>query len=277
MRNTRSYNPFAGANPGQTRHQGGFTLLEVVTALMILAFISSSVLVAIGRSIASAADSAFRMEAFKLARENMETLLTANAVTETVEYGMSEDYPGIAWRTVVETFADPMTGQMWARAVCSADYTDSTGETQTIELVQWLSQLSDQQASQLAQTEGQDIGALAAEQLLEYVEDAAQYARVEAPTVEQWLDNGLLTTAEGAFIKYNLDIFVRAEGNPSDAEKARQVATIEELATVLREGAQPGGEGAAGTTETPVESGDGNPLSGMPAERPEAEIAAPRR
>jgi type II secretory pathway pseudopilin PulG len=222
-----------------------------MTSLVILAFVSSSVLLVISRSITSAADSAFRMEAFKLARENMEVFLSANSATEMVEYGTSERYPGISWRTMVETFSEPVTSQMWVRAVCSAEFTDSTGETQRVELVNWLSQLTDQQASQLAQEGGQDLGALAAEQLMEYIETAAQYARVDAETIEQWLGNGLVTTASGAFIKYNLDIFVRREGAPTDAEKAQQVGTLEELAAALT-GVREGGA-----------SNDDNPTAGM--------------
>ncbi|MBN1360776.1 MAG: prepilin-type N-terminal cleavage/methylation domain-containing protein [Sedimentisphaerales bacterium] len=258
MQNAKTHNAIIAAG---TRR--GFTLLEVMTALVILAFVSSSVLVLINRSITSAADSAFRMEAFKLARENMEKLLSANIVTETVEYGISEQHPGISWRTVVETFAEPVTGQMWVRAVCSADYTDSLGETQTVELVNWLSQLTEQQASQLAQEGSQDLDALAAEQLVEYVEDAALYAGVEAATIEQWLDTGLVTTSEGAFIKYNLDIFVRREGNPTDEEKAQQVSTIEELANVLKEGTPGAGDG---TTDPALEPDGADPTAGMPTE-----------
>lgn len=213
-------------------------MLEVMTSLVILAFVSSSVLLVINRSILSAADSAFQVEAFRVARENMELLLVGNSVSEMVEYGTSERYPGISWRTRVELFSEPVTGQMWVRAVCSAEYTDSMGEVQTVELVKWLSQLTDQQASELMQEGDYDLDALATEQLLQYIESAAQYAGVEAETIEQWLDNGLVTTPDGAFLKYNLDIFVRAEGDPTSDQKTQQVVTIEELALVLTEGRQ---------------------------------------
>jgi hypothetical protein len=133
---------------------------------------------------------------------------------------------------------------------------DSTGQTQTVELVDWLSQLSDQQADQLTGEGEQDLDALATEQLLEYVESAAQYAGVESETIERWLDDGLVTTADGAFVKYNLDVFVRADGNPSDEERAQQVSTIEELATRLS-GAQPEGTSGLG-------SDSDNPTAGVP-------------
>ena len=69
-----------------------FSLAEVVAALMILAFIVTSVLVVINRYMASAANSVLRMQAFEVARRNMEELLSLNSVSETVEYGESEMY-----------------------------------------------------------------------------------------------------------------------------------------------------------------------------------------
>ena len=226
-------------NPGIASSQGwldgrrGFSLVEVMTALVILAFACSSVLLVINRSVVSASDSAFRMEAFRVARKNMESLLVRSPLTETIEYGASESNPNITWTTVVEMFSEPVMGQTWARAVCSADYVDPLGETQTVELVQWLCPLSEQQADQLPQTGDLDLDELATEQLLEYVESAAQYAGVEPDTIEQWLSEGLVTTTEGEFIKYNLDVFSHNDGNPTDEQKAEQVASIEELAAVL--------------------------------------------
>lgn len=235
MRNQENHNTTVGEGRGRIGRRRGFTLLEVMTSLVILAFVSSSVLLVINRSILSAADSTFRLEAFRVARENMELLLLGNVASEMVEYGTSERYPGVSWRTRVEMFSEPISGQMWARAVCSAEYIDSTGETQTVELVKWLSRLTEQQTSQLMDESGYDLDALATEQRLQYIESAAQYAGVEPETIEQWLESGLVTTPDGAFLKYNLDIFVRAEGDPSSEQIAEQVATVEELAMVLTE------------------------------------------
>ncbi len=271
MQNTEAHNAIVRPGHDRVGRRQGFTLMEVMTALVILAFVSSSVLLVINRSITSAADSAFRMEAFELARENMETLLSSGVVSESVEYGTSELYAGISWRTSVETFPEMASGQMWVRAISSADYTDPTGEIQTVELVKWLTQLTDQQVSQLSEEDGQSLDALAAEEVLEYIESAAQYARVEPEVIEQWLDNGLVTTPDGAFIKYNLDIFVRRDGNPSDEEKAQQVATIEELSAVLQ-----GGVDREGTSEAEA-PGDGNPTAGMPGVDRDAENARPTR
>jgi len=208
-----------------------FTLLEVLTALAILGLTSSSVLLILNRCMASAANCAIQMEAFQVARENMEKVLVSDSVSEGVEYGNSELYPDISWRTVIEAFSEPVTGQMWVRAVCSADYIDSTGETQTLELVHWLGSLTDQQANQLLQDE--DLDALAAEQLIDSVEQAAEYAGVDVDTVEEWIEKGLQLTDDGAFIKYNLDLYVQSGGDPSEADAARQVQSIEELAVAL--------------------------------------------
>jgi hypothetical protein len=69
---------------------------------------------------------------------------------------------------------------------------------------------------------------LAAE-LIETLEDAADYAGVDVETIEQWLQNGLLTTADGSFIKENLDIYIRSNGNPSEEEKNQQAKSLTDL------------------------------------------------
>lgn len=127
-----------------------FTLIEVVTALAILALISSSVLVVIGRCMAAETERQLRAEAFELARENMEKLLASASVTEMLEYGASDKNPDIQWQTVVEPFYEPVTSGIWLSAVCSATYYDNDGKEQTVELTHWLTGLSKQQMLQLA-------------------------------------------------------------------------------------------------------------------------------
>jgi prepilin-type N-terminal cleavage/methylation domain-containing protein len=262
MEDTRTDNSMARRRSCRRLGGAGFTLLEVLTALAILAFVSSSVLVVIDRCIVSASDSAMRMEAFQLARENMEKVLARESVEETVEYGRSDTYPDITWQTVIEAFAEPLTGMMWVRALCSAEYTDSAGERQTIELEHWLTELSDQQADQLA-GEPKSIEELTAEQLLASAEEAAEYAGVNVETIDAWMEGGLLTTGDGAFIKYNLDVFVRSDGRPTDLEKEQQVRSIEELAQSLQE-QQQGDEQAPGG----LQRSDGrDPLTGLPQEQ----------
>ena len=236
-----------------TRRRPAFTLMEVMAALAILALTASSVLFVVNQNVSSAADSVRRMEAFQLARENMERVLTSASVTESVEFGTSEIYPDITWRTVIEAFSEPAGGTMWLRAVCTADFADSTGQTQKVELVHWLTALTEQQAQQFLQDE--ERPSLSAEQLIDDVEGAAKYAGVEIATLEQWLANGLLTTSTGSFIRYNLDIFVRSKGSPSDAVRAQQVHSLEELASVLKDTA--GGQSDTPRTDRQGPVGDG--------------------
>jgi len=124
------------------KRPAGFSLLEVVVALGVLAAICSSVMVVMNRCIAATIDSRTKMEAFELVRENMEKVLGADSVTLTAELGTSQTNPDIEWQTVVETFNEPVGAGMWLQAVCSATYTDSAGQKQTIELVHWLTDLS---------------------------------------------------------------------------------------------------------------------------------------
>ena len=96
-----------GLDDGSSALQGihrGFTLLEVLAALAILALASSSVMIVIDRCVASASDSTLRMEAFELVRENLEKILILDAVEESADYGTSDKYPDISWQTVIEGF-----------------------------------------------------------------------------------------------------------------------------------------------------------------------------
>lgn len=127
----------------------GFSLMEAMAALIILALVSSGVLVVINRCMASAANLAIRMQAFEVARENMETLLSMDSVEETVEFGSSDKYPEVRWQNTVEMFYEPITARMWVRAVCSAEYTDTEGEVQTVELTHWLTDLTKMQLIQM--------------------------------------------------------------------------------------------------------------------------------
>jgi hypothetical protein len=193
-----------------------------------------------------------------------------------VEFGTSDLYPDITWRTVVEAFSEPAEGTMWLRAVCTAEFADSTGEAQKIELVHWLMALTDQQAEQFMQ-EGEGTSA-SAEQIISDINGAAKYAGVETDTIQQWLKNGLVVMNDGAFLKHNLDIFVRSKGNPTDAARAQQVHSPDELGGVLKDNSggqndmpQPDRQGPANEDST-VRPPIGNPgqtgAGGVIRERP---------
>jgi hypothetical protein len=117
---------------------------------------------------------------------------------------------------------------MWIRAVCKAEYDDTAGELQTVELTHWLTDLTREQLLQIMREEEKEKEDLA-DELIETVEEAAEYAGVDPETIEQWLENGMLTTEDGSFIKRNLDIYSQNDGNPSPEDKQLQAKSIADL------------------------------------------------
>lgn len=196
-----------------------FSLVETVTALIILAIVTSSVLLVINRCVGSAADSVICRQAFEVARNNMEALLTSSTVSEKAEMGTSDKYPEIQWQTTIEPFYEPVTNKMWIQAVCSAEYTDTAGGQQTVKLTHWLTDLTKEQLLQMLQ---QRYGQLAEDQLLKTVEEAVSYVGVDVETVQQWVQNGMHTTKEGYYIKGHLELYKEYNGNPP-AEAVSQV------------------------------------------------------
>jgi len=174
------------------------------------------------------------MEAFEVARENMEKLLASDSAEETAEFGSSDKYPEINWQTVVETFYEPITARMWVRAVCSAEYTDIKGETQTVELTHWLTDVTKEQLLEIMEQQEEDQELLA-DQLIETIEEAAEYAEVDTETIQQWVENGMLTTEDGSFIKDNLDLYKMTGGNPSAEEKKLQISSIRQLLQLIQQ------------------------------------------
>jgi hypothetical protein len=121
---------------------------------MLLGIIIGSVMTLMNRYVEAVMDMQLREQAFEIARGNMETLLAESKLSDTSEYGTSETYPDIEWDTVVEPFYEPVTNQMWIRAVCSAEFKDTKGEFQNIELEHWIINLTAAQVKQiLAQQE----------------------------------------------------------------------------------------------------------------------------
>ena len=196
------------------RYTPAFSLLEVIAALVILALVSSSVLVVINRCMGSAADSALRMQAFEIARENMEKLLASDSVSVMVEYGTSDKYPQIQWQTAMEAFYESVTERMWLQANCSAEYTDTAGQQQTVELTHWLTDLTKKQMLEIIQQQRKEKE-LSAEQIFETIEQAAEYAGVDVETIEQWVENGMPVTEDGYFIMNQLDLYKKSDGKPS--------------------------------------------------------------
>jgi hypothetical protein len=161
-------------------------------------------------------DSELRMQAFEVARENMEKLLVLDSVREMVEYGSSERYHDIEWQTVVEAFYEPVTARMWVRAMCSAEYTDTDNQLQTVELTHWLTSLTKKQVLDVIKQRQKEEQLLAeADQLIETIEEAAEYAGVDVETIQQWANFGDMPVTEGgAYVKLYLDLYKEHDGQP---------------------------------------------------------------
>jgi hypothetical protein len=199
-----------------------FSLAETAAALLILAVICTSVVVVFNDASKSAANSARRIEAFEVAQENMEKLLASTYVQEGIEYGQSVKYPGIEWQSGVETFYEPITKRMWARAVCTASYLDIDLVSQKVELTNWLTDLTQDQVLELIKRKQAQKNLLAqADKILGSIEEAAEYSTVPESTIQQWVDNGMPVTEDGLFIKDYLDLYKKYGGNPPGDQKAQ--------------------------------------------------------
>jgi len=262
MRQGHPGRDFMGCKP---RPRRAFTLVESMASVALLAFIGASVWVVLERCMASAADSTQRMRAFEIARENMEKLLGSDSVQEMTEYGISENFPDIRWQTDVESFYEPITSShMWVRAVCSAEYTDSAGETKNVELTHWLTNLTAAQSQQLmvksaAQKQLLVKHIIATEKL------AAEYAGVDAKTIQQWVKNGMPMTESDEYLKPWLDLYLQTDGNPTEQDRQDELAKYPELSITKPKKAtqgepatpesqvQPGSDESGSETKTPEE------------------------
>lgn len=239
----------------QDTRQAGFTLMEGMAAVALLAFIGATAWVVMQRCMMSAADSAQRMRAFEIARENMEKLLGSASVTESTEYGVSEKFPDVRWQTTVETFYQPITSGMWVRAVCSAEYSDSSGENKTVELTHWLTELTKEQVQELMRRIELKKQMLA-EHIIETEYLAAEYAGVSVETIRQWVQNGMPVTENGEYLKPWLDLYLETNGSPTEEEKQTVISEYPELPAV-----------AQGQTSTDQQA---EPASELPSDDEEA-------
>jgi prepilin-type N-terminal cleavage/methylation domain-containing protein len=196
-----------------------FTLIEIVVSLAVLALICSSVLVVFERSLKAAADSNQKMQAFEIARENMEKLLATDTVSEMAEYGTSVKYPDITWQTTVESFYEPITNRMWLRGVCSAEYTDSSDSRDTVQLTHWLTNLTKEQILAMIQQRALEQAEL---MIFQDIEQAAEYADVDVETIKEWIGNGMPLIGDGFFTAPMLDLFRRENGKPDPEEVKEQ-------------------------------------------------------
>jgi type II secretory pathway pseudopilin PulG len=205
-----------------------FTLIESMASVALLAFIGTSVWLVLERCTASAADSIQRMRAFEIAHENMEKLLGSDSVQEKTEYGISEKFQDIRWQTSVEGFYEPIKSRMWARAVCSAEYTDSGGETRNVELTHWLTALTASQSQRLTARLAMQKKLLA-KYVIATEGLAAEYAGVDAKTIQQWVKNGMPMAESAEYLKPWLDLYLQTDGNPTEQDRQDILAEYPEL------------------------------------------------
>lgn len=204
----------------------GFTLLETVTAMCILALMCTGIVVVMSRCTTTANNLTLQIQAFDVAQQQMEEVLAKSSVRESVDMGTSEQYPNVEWQTTIEVFEEPVGSALWARAICSSQYEDVDGQPQTVELACWLGRLTEDQLAKLERERNADAN----DPLVDGVEAAAEYAGVTPETIRAWIAKGLLVSEDGTFVKANLDIFKRADGRPSEADKQRQVQPAESSA-----------------------------------------------
>ncbi|HML74121.1 MAG TPA: type II secretion system protein [Anaerohalosphaeraceae bacterium] len=185
------------------RHQDqskkpGFTLVEVAAALVILSMLISSALVVMSRITAGMIDLQSETQAFSIARQNLEKLLSATTVSDMTEYGVVETNPDMDWEIVVEPFYEPISNRMWIRGLSSASYTDSSGERKTIELTCWLTGLTAQQIRQILEQQKRQ------EEFMEQYsesEEGRQLAKQRALTRAYLEQNDLDVAAYDEFIE----------------------------------------------------------------------------
>ncbi len=127
----------------------GFTLVEAACAVVVLATIVSGVLVVMSRGLNTIIDTDTKAEAFRIARDKMEEILSNKTLSNSTDFGVSEVNPDIEWETVVEPFYEPITSRMWVRAQSKSTFTDRQGEQEEIQLVSWIASLTKKQVQQI--------------------------------------------------------------------------------------------------------------------------------
>ena len=164
--------------------------------------------------------------------------------------GTSENFPDIRWQTTIESFYEPLTSKAWVRGVCSAEYTDSAGTTQNVELTNWLTNLSDAQMKQLMERSELQKKMLA-KHILETEELAAEFAGVDTKTIQQWVKNGMPMTAEHEYLKPWLDLYLQTNGNPTEQDMQDILTEFPELSSTRPVKATQDQSATTGTQHSP--------------------------
>lgn len=175
----------------------GFTIVEVAAALVLLGLLLASTLTLMNRYADTVIDMQLREQAFDIARSNMERLLSENTLSDKDEYGTDEFNPELDWEVIVEPFYEPVTNQMWIRAVCTSGFLDTQGERQNVELEHWITNLTPEQIKKIkAQQEAEQ----------EYMDllQGGQLSDVQKATVAFLLQEQMDIEAYRKFLKQQL-------------------------------------------------------------------------
>jgi len=158
----------------------------------------------------------------------MEKLLTLDSVEEMTEYGQSEKYHEINWETSVESFYEPITSQMWIQGVCSAEYIDSDGQEQSVELTHWLTNLTAEDALKMLTLKRESMDSLGGH-VIDSIEEAADYLGVSKEMILAWEADGMIKTEDGRYITDYLDLYKKYEGNPPTEAVEKAATSYKEL------------------------------------------------
>lgn len=218
-------------DPAQTTlKSSGFTLLEVVVALMLLGVICASLFVVMERCMVSVTDMIWERRAFEVARENLEQVLCRTSVNEQEDedYGQSERYPQIAWGTTMDIYTDPIDGSLsWLKVVCTAEYEDTEGETQTVSLSHLLCSISE------SEDDPNQVDGFEDWKVYTSDNEAAADLGIDVEQIIEFKDNDMLLTDANLCIRHNCQIFIDAGGDPNEVERARQVTTEEQYEALM--------------------------------------------
>lgn len=181
-----------------TKKHFGFTLVEIAAAIILIAMMLTSAMIILDNLTGALSDLRLRRVAFELAREKMEALLAEKKLQDQLEYGVDEVWPEIQWQKTVEPFYEPVTNQMWIRAICKTTYTDSKGKNQSVELEHWITNLPPGLVKQILDYQKAQQEYLA---LLNDTASSAQEAFLQESTAAFLAQTGLDVDAYLAFLK----------------------------------------------------------------------------
>lgn len=181
-----------------TKKQRGFTLVEIAAAIILIAMMLTSAMIILDNLTGALSDLRLRRVAFEIAREKMEALLAEKKLQDLLEYGVDEIWPEVQWQKTVEPFYEPVTNQMWIRAVCKTTYTDSKGKSQSVELEHWITNLPPALVKQILDYQKAQQEYLA---LLNGTASGAQEAFLQESTAAFLAQAGLDVDAYLAFLK----------------------------------------------------------------------------